>query len=46
MEFPFRKFQLGKQTPRFISIQINNRDWFTRRVAKLACNQQRCEMIA
>src|SRR4029453_15080553 len=46
MEFSFRKFQLGKQTPRFISIQINNGDWFARRVTKLASDQQCREMIA
>src|SRR5205814_1928113 len=46
MEFFFREFQLGKQTPSFISIQINDGDRFACRVTKLARNQQRCEMIA
>src|SRR5205809_6804629 len=46
MEFFFREFQLGKQTPSFISIQINDGDRFACRVTKLSRNQQRCEMIA
>src|SRR3954467_1187528 len=29
-----------------MSIQINDGDWFARRVTKLARNQQRCELIA
>src|SRR5215470_17950275 len=46
MEFFLRKFQLGEQAPRLISIQINDGDWFARRLTKPTRNQQHREMIA
>src|SRR5215813_4607263 len=44
-QFFLRNFQLGKQTSPLVSIQINDSDRFARRVAQLARDQQRSEMI-
>src|SRR4029450_4745687 len=46
MEFSFRKLQFVEQMPRFISIQINDGDRFTRRIQKWTRDQQGREMIA